>query len=303
MKKFFMLTRGRTGSSAILDELGTAKNIFPLQELFADLSTGIARETLTQYPQSAPPLDVWKEIFLDTGGQTCSDFFKVPQQNLDVPDKLFRSLFRVFGRRAPFFLKNNWMPGRMLEKFIVRRYLSYIEAMAAESHKKGFVFKVLSNHLVERKTLLSVLKEYGYGAIFLVRKNIVRQALSSLIAETRSLAAGQNMYFKRNHVGEHALCAIDLDEFERRVEWLKGCVDEDRSLLEENGIHYLEVSYEDFCDDREKFYSEIFAFMGIKFELPKRTNLSIMIPDIRNAVTNFKELESKVSMMGMKGSL
>lgn len=299
MNKMFMLTRGRTGSSAILDELGTA-NIYSLQELFADFGSGLMKETLKEYTRSAPPFDIWKEIFLIRGNQTWSEMFVTPKESLDDSEKLLYSLIGKLYKTAPFLLSNNWLMGRKIEKLLIAQYLNSIERQVAECKKDGLIFKILAPNIIARKSLLGVLRNREYRALFLVRKNVVRQVLSMQIAANRSIAEGKNMYYKRGHVGEQALCAIDLDVFEHRVNWEKKCVDGDRSLLRNNGIDYLEVAYEDFCDDREKFYSEIFSFMGIEYELPKNTNLSIMVPDIRKAVANFDELEAKVTAMGMK---
>lgn len=302
MNKFFMLTRGRTGSSAILDELGTA-NIYSLQELFADFSSGIAKETLAYYSRSSPPLDIWRESFLDKGNKNWREMFAAPQTSIDVMERGICSVIRNINKAAPFLLKSNWIIGRKIEKFLIGQYLNSIESQAFENNKAGLIFKVLSHHLIARKPLLNVLRNRGYRALLLLRKNVVRQVLSGLIAESRSLAEGQNLYNKRDHVGEHSPCVIDLDKFELCVGWERKCVDGDRSLLRENGIDYLEIAYEDFCDDRKQFYSEIFFFTGVDFEFPKVSNFSIMIPDIRKAVANFDELEARVAAMGMKGSL
>ena len=302
MNKIFMLTRGRTGSSAILDELGTT-SIYAPQELFADFSGALMEGTLKEYTQFAPPFDVWKAIFLGKGKQTWKEMFVVQKESMDDPDRLLYTLIRILNKTAPFLLSNNRLMGRKIERILIERYLNSIEGQAADNNKTGIIFKVLSPNLMARKSLLGVLKDRGYRSLFLVRKNVVRHVLSILLAHYRSQAEGKNMYYKRGHVGELASLAINLDEFERRVELEQRCVSEDRSLLTKSGIDYLEVTYEDFCDDREKFYSEIFSFMGVEYELPKNTDLSIMVPDIRKAVANFDELEARVTAMGMKDLL
>lgn len=302
MNKFFMLTRGRTGSSAILDELGAA-NIYSLQELFADFSTGIAKETLMHYSKFAPPFDIWREIFLDKGNQTWNEMFVASKKSMDASEKMLYFLIRMLNKTLPFLLKNDWKIGRQIEKFLIERYLNNVERQASESKKAGLIFKVLSHHLIARKPLLDVLRNRGYRALLLVRRNVVRQVLSGLIAENRSLAEGENLYNKRSHISEHSPCVIDLDKFEWCVAWEKKCVDDDRFLLRENGINYLEIAYEDFCEDRKEFYSEIFSFIDIEYELPKKTDFSIMVPDIHKAVANFNELEARVTAMGMKGAL
>jgi len=43
--------------------------------------------------------------------------------------------------------------------------------------------------------------------------------------------------------------------------------------------------------------------MAVNDALPKSTDFSIMVPDIRKAVANFDNLEARVMAMGMKDSL
>lgn len=302
MNRTFMLTRGRTGSSAILDELGTT-SIYAPQELFADFSGALMEGTLKEYTQSAPPFDIWKAIFLGKGKQAWKEMFIVQKESADDPDRFLYTLIRILNKTAPFLLRNNRLLGRKIERILIERYLDSIEGQAADNNKTGIIFKVLSPNLMARKSLLGVLRDRGYRSLFLVRKNVVRHVLSILLAHYRSQAEGKNMYYKRGPLGELAPCAINLDEFERRVELEQKCVADDSSLLTKGGVEYLNVTYEDFCDDREKFYSEIFPFMGVEYQLPENTNLSIMVPDIRKAVSNYDELEARVTAMGMKDFL
>jgi len=39
--------------------------------------------------------------------------------------------------------------------------------------------------------------------------------------------------------------------------------------------------------------------MGGDYQLPKSTDFSIMVPDIRKAIMNYDEIETKVTAMGM----
>jgi len=186
MNEFFMLTRGRTGSTAILDELGTA-NIYSLHELFLDYSAGIQESELKSYYQLALPFDLWRACLLGKGSQGWNEIFVTSPKSMDVRERRIYSFIRNPDKALPFLLKNNWKISRKIEKFLIAQYLSSIEIMAAESKMGGLVFKVLSHHLVERKTLFNVLQEHGYSALLLVRKNVVRQVLSGVIAKSRGV--------------------------------------------------------------------------------------------------------------------
>ena len=110
------------------------------------------------------------------------------------------------------------------------------------------------------------------------------------------LAENRGLYNSRVQV-KFPPCSIDLDRFEFCVAWEMRCVEEDRALLKGNGIEYVEVTYEDFCSNREKFYTDLFSYMKVDYLLPKSSSFSVMVPDIREAITNFDELESRVSSM------
>lgn len=270
-----MLTRGRTGSTAILDEIGTT-SILSLQEPFINLNEGIPEETLRQNCQTMVPFDLWVKSISGEENQGTNNTFT-----------------RALCKKINFLCRDNWVIGRAASRYLIQQYLKELESMSASAtyNKEGIIFKVLSHQLNERRPLLGVLKSFGYKAVLLVRRNVVRQVLSGMIAENRGL------YNSKRQVTPQVPCNIDLDRFEFCVAWEMKCVEENRALLKGNGIEYIEIAYEDFCKDREKFYLDLFSYMKLNYQLPKSTAFSIMIPDLREAIANFDELESKVSSM------
>lgn len=58
MKKFVLLTRGRTGSTAVLDEIGKSSNILATQELFS--RNTFTERKLKDYFKLLLPFDLWK---------------------------------------------------------------------------------------------------------------------------------------------------------------------------------------------------------------------------------------------------
>jgi hypothetical protein len=61
VKKFVLVTRGRTGSTAVLDELGKARALVATQELFT--RSALTDKKLKDYYQLLPPL-----LFLEAAG-------------------------------------------------------------------------------------------------------------------------------------------------------------------------------------------------------------------------------------------
>lgn len=57
MTKFFLMTRGRTGSTAVLDELGKSRGICAAQELFIKRDFSMEQAHMYEF---LPPFDLWK---------------------------------------------------------------------------------------------------------------------------------------------------------------------------------------------------------------------------------------------------
>jgi hypothetical protein len=58
LKKFLLITRGRTGSTAVIDELGKTMNILTTQELF--LLPPFSDQFIADSYKLIPPFDIWK---------------------------------------------------------------------------------------------------------------------------------------------------------------------------------------------------------------------------------------------------
>lgn len=59
LKKFVLVTRGRTGSTAVLDELGKTSRVCTTQELF--LLGNFVPEDYEHHYRLLPPFDIWKQ--------------------------------------------------------------------------------------------------------------------------------------------------------------------------------------------------------------------------------------------------
>jgi hypothetical protein len=287
MNKFFMLTRGRTGSTAILDELGTT-NIFALQEVFTDDVGEERKHVQNEVGNSTLPFELWMEP-AQIAAVSKKLIFDRESILVNLKNGL-NQILKLVCKHVPIFRGNSWVIGRVIERYLLNQYLEYIENIAFETNRDGIVFKVLSHQITTRRPLLGVLKRRGYKAILLVRKNVVRQVISGMIAEQRGV-------FNTKKFISLPSCEIDLDRFEFSVSWELTCNEANRAILKQNNVEYIEISYEDFSKDRDNLYRKIFSYMGVSYQSPQITSYSIMIPDIKSAITNFEELESKVSAM------
>lgn len=146
MKKFFLFTRGRTGSTAVMDSLNKTNSIIAAQELFIKYqvkrsrrSTNNSRHLITRY-------DLWRKEQMG-----------------------FLSIIK-----KTFMMSDVW----------IARYLDHVELSAENTGAKAFGFKVISHHLAQRPRLQDNLAKRGYSTLYLTR-NLPRQVISGMVANKR----------------------------------------------------------------------------------------------------------------------
>lgn len=151
MNKFFIMTRGRTGSTAIVDVLNKTNTVRTARE---------------------------QELFL---------MHEFPQIRKNFPDlKGYPSTlpFVMWITQIPRWWR--LMPHLRTEKGLLRRYLKDAEKLAKREGVSAFGLKVLSNHFEETPFLKEVLLERGYRVIYL-KRNIPHQVISGMIANQRGI--------------------------------------------------------------------------------------------------------------------
>jgi hypothetical protein len=249
------MTRGRTGSTAVIDELNKSRGLCAVQELFL--------------------------IY---------DFDHIP----DVSE-----ITKVYNVILPFVLwkrqdwSRKWMPHFFYRnKQWSDRYLAKTEALAKKRGTSGFGFKVLSHNFDEWPFLSTLLKRRGYRAIYLTR-NIARQVLSGMVANQSGI------WNTREGIKNLSSYSINLDEFQRNVEWELGAVDRDCARLTAEGFRFIVVAYEEFCTDRQAFYDKIFRFLELPVILPTRSEYSILIKDLRATIANYDAVVERAIAIGM----
>ena len=154
MTRFFVMTRGRTGSTAIIDELNNVKTVMAAQELFIKHEfKGLKNRIEQNLPLPAMvPFHFWK---------TNSSWWK-------------KTLRR-------------FLDGQKL----VYEYLKQIESIAQCKGAAAFGFKLLSHHFNQTPFLKECLIDQGYRVIYLTR-SIPRQVISGMIAKQRGVYNRRN---------------------------------------------------------------------------------------------------------------
>jgi hypothetical protein len=271
--KFVILTRGRTGSTAIIDEIDRHQNIFCCQELFINLRA--APDLYSLYKKHGVSFeeygfhDKWFPIFA-----------------------LWSKQFKKSGllSKAPF-LKKVYSPAN------VRRASRYLNELESRSVSLGYGvvgFKLLEHQVAEIPGFMALLKGRGYKMIYLERKNVVRQVLSGVIANKR------NKFNTKNYVSDGRLYELDLNHFKKLIKGELREIQSQKRMIERQGFDSLSINYEDFLNKRPAFFKRIFEFLGVENVLPEQSDFSIMVPNVKDVVKNYDEFYACIEGMGMR---
>ncbi len=282
MNKFFLMTRGRTGSTAVLDELNKSSSICATQELFIITHfSNTSNKICAKLFDLVLPAVFWKRMY---------QFTSTPDKNSGV----YYDLVFPFPRwkQEHWFWK--WIPLILnMDKIGADHYLREAESLAEQRRVAGFGFKVLSHQFDEKPFLSHLLKRRDYRRVIYLTRNATRQVLSGMIAAQRGV---YNTQEKFEDVRRYQ---IDLDEFQRLLDGQIQSVKRDLARLKADGFDFIVVSYEEFCADRQVFYEKIFNFLELPTELPPRSDWSIVIKDLRYTIANYDAVVERATEIGM----
>lgn len=282
MNKFFLMTRGRTGSTAVLDELNKSSSICATQELFINTHfSNTSNKIYAKLFDLVLPAVFWKQTY---------QFTRTPNNNSGV----YYDLIFPFPRwkREHRFWK--WIPLIFnMDKIGADHYLREAESLAEQRRVAGFGFKILSHQFDEKPFLSDLLKQRDYYRVIYLMRNVKRQVLSGMVAAQRGV---YNTQEKFEDVRRYQ---IDLDKFQELLEGEIQAVKRDLARLKSVGFEFIVVSYEEFYADRQVFYEKIFNFLGLPTELPPRSDWSIVIKDLRYTITNYDAVVERAAAISM----
>lgn len=283
MNKFFIFTRGRTGSTAIIDELNSHSECKCHGEIFC-------RDPLSR--------SKYKRQYEERGQEFLREI-RERQHDEAIPYHLWKLMKEETDRS-------------------LKGYLAYLEDNTRESGATALGFKLLHNQVGESKDdtgkaglgasirrlfrgqvtgkddLLELLHTSGYKAIHLMRKNVVRQVVSGLLARSRGV------YNSRKPTASDVAFHVDVDELKSRIEINLTKVALAARKLEDHGFDVINVYYEEFVNDRHLFHERLAEAVGIPSGPVRPTSFQVMVPeDLSAVITNYNEFVKQVDSMGL----
>ncbi len=265
MQKFIVFGRGRSGTTVIADEISRHPEV--------DLPV----ERIEHEDQ------LWERI--EPFGRGAEPAFEEAESVVAQWEPLTYDLWR-------------WQHGVADDLPARIAYLEQFEARGQAAGAKAVGFKIIDNQMGERVGLAELLAHRDYSVVNIHRRNVVRHALSGLLARQRGV------FNERNYRDTGGPYPIDVHEFEQAVAHIRHWVQFWDQGFEKIKIRTLNVFYEDFLADRAAFHAPILEFLGLSSRTPATSDFSKMVPkDLSSVIVNFEEIQASCSKYGLAGML
>lgn len=180
----------------------------------------------------------------------------------------------------------------------------YVAALSVGQRRPVWGFKVKIYQLTEAQGMdepgrfLRELHRRGWQVVHLRRRNVVRQALSSMVAEARG-----GLYHQASGAGRAGDVTIDVEDLLRRARQRVDFGEQEADAL--RGIPHLALVYEDdLLDPRchQPTADRVFAHLGVA-PAPVATVLTKLAPAPLAGVTNADEVAAAVAASPFGGAL
>ncbi len=179
------------------------------------------------------------------------------------------------------------------------RYLDELEDWAATEPEVRYVgFKIIDNQMTERGTLLATLVRRGYRIVHIRRRNLLRHALSGLIAQQRGV------FNARHYEVPNDKYTIDPKELLLAMRHISICAQKWDLTLNTCGAPVIRTVYEEFLADKGAFFAPIFDFLGLEHvDLPDSDFTKMTPRNLSEIIANYGDLQITAQHLGMETSL
>jgi len=277
ISKFFIYTRGRTGSTPICDELDNHPNIICHQELFMPDAwhLGGMYEAYQEHGEV---------IFQEKGTD-----YKV------LPFSLYlKSYDEVHKNGRHLFCKQGKVKTR---SEVLDDYFDLFEEKWISDETTHVGFKILSEHFIAWPELWSALNIRGYQALYLSRNPVLR-VLSGMLAAQRG---GGGAYNEKGGSSFAGKIKLDANTFRTKLNDEGFCDNTEKKDLFDQGIKYMPINYEFFMDSRDSFYQEVFEFLECAVSIPDCSNYTVQIQrPLSEVIDNYDEIKMVSESLGVK---
>lgn len=192
--------------------------------------------------------------------------------------------------------------GELLKNSViqVRRPLPFLVGLSLRNPEENFLFRFKIYQMTNERerpvtpsSFLRSLDELGFRIIYLRRENVVKQALSNLIAEKRG------SHHKYNHEIEDLRIRVIREDFERRVRDRVRYLCEEEKALE--ALPHLSIEYErdlESPSSHQDTVDRVLDFLGL--ERRPATTIQVRINDrtMEEVVVNYEEFVQVVRENG-----
>ena len=167
------------------------------------------------------------------------------------------------------------------------------ERLSGREQLRAVGFKVKLREVASAEGLRTTLLQHRARVIHMTRRNIVKQAVSSVRAI--------DMYKKRGRYnlvpGEEPLLPgcypIPVRRFERILLWLEEHVEKLAGFVADLPLPVLEIRYEDVVADPSVALGDVCGWLGLEYEPLRCRRIKLTPDDLAAAVSNIAELERR----------
>ena len=171
-------------------------------------------------------------------------------------------------------------------------YGKFLGGLAEKADKPVWGFKLIGTHVQERPGLLDVLREEGFNALLVTRRNEVQAAMSLLIA------AGRGVYNTRAQAPTGKV-EIDYQELLRTVLAARKAKEAVAGIVSRLGFPVLEMVYEDRLERGLLYNQKTFKFLGVDPLAPcRKSTFTRMAPaeDYPAIIANYSQVMAALKM-------
>jgi hypothetical protein len=253
-KRYFLIySPGRSGSTAIADELSGTRSVVCFQEPIISIDS---------FPDEDKGglIDGFREGGIETLAQRRNSVHRYGTVKLVDPTATPAS------------------------------YLDMVEHHKGHTDKLAVGFKSVKGQIETFPDFWPEIAKRGYIAFCLTRRNFVKAALSAVIARQKGFYNTEVEEQLKEYREQKVVVPVDmLGDY---ITEFKDELRDAPNYLRKLGFVPHKFYYEDFLADREQFYLRMFDILGLPFEMPEKSTFKKLVPaDLRDFIENHAEVE------------